>query len=102
MKVDAILVLMLLVATALAQKTDCEKFVEKLISDLVDFKFDDLPLPSLMYSGTTTNNPGMMEECTDANFSYFLVSLKFQLRSALPKFDLCAPRLLSHQPTFAP
>ena len=33
---------------------------------------------------------------------YFLVSLKFQLRSALPKFDLCAPRLLSHQPTFAP
>ena len=95
MKVNAILVLMLLVATALAQKTDCEKFVEKLISDLVDFKFDDLPLPSLMYSGITTNNPGMMEECTDANFSYFLVSLKNENTSTNTFTGLCAPQQCS-------
>ena len=36
--------------------------------------FSSLPLPSIMYSGITNNNPGQMLECQEKNYSYFLVT----------------------------
>lgn len=61
MKAQATLILALLLTTvAVAQQTKCEQFVEKLINDIIDMKLSSLPLPSIMYSGITTNNPGQM------------------------------------------
>lgn len=91
MGIKAFLIGLLILGTAWAQKTDCEKFVEKLISDIIDMDFKELPLPSVMYSGITTNNPGQMEECRNANYSYYLVYLKNETTGTNTFTGLCVP-----------
>ena len=91
----AFLMILLIMGAAWAQKTDCEKFVEKLISDIIDLNFKDLPLPSVMYSGITTNNPGQMEECRSANYSYYLVYLKNEDTDTNTFTGLCVPNQCS-------
>lgn len=66
----------LLLLTVQGQITECSAYVEKLINDILDFKITALPIPSLMYSGTTTNDPGQLDQCLASNYSYYLVFIK--------------------------
>ena len=86
-----LLALLLLVVLGSAQETECEKFVKKLINDIIDMKFTSLPLPSIMYSGITTNNPGQMLECGQANYSYYLVYIKNETTMTDTFTGLCMP-----------
>lgn len=81
----------LFIVSSLGQKTECDRYVEKLINDILDFKIAEIPLPSIMYSGKTANNPGQMEECQASNYSYYLVFLK-NITSRTESFTgLCMP-----------
>lgn len=87
----SLVLLLSILIMSLGQQTDCEKYVEKLIQDIIDFNIADLPLASIMYSGITTNNPGQMEECMNSvNNSYYLVEIK---NSSQPSTytGLCVP-----------
>lgn len=86
-----VLLLAILTFTS-AQTTECEKYVEKLIQDILDFNLTGLPLPSVMYSGITTNNPGQMEECQEEpHYSYYLVNIKNYDTSSYTFTGICVP-----------
>lgn len=59
----AIICIFFLLALSSSQQTNCEKYVDQLISNIIKFNFTSIPVPSILYSGITTNNPGQMEEC---------------------------------------
>jgi hypothetical protein len=51
-------------------------------------------LPSLMYSGITTNNPGQFYECQQqTNFSYYLVTIKNTTTNINSFTGICVPSL---------
>jgi hypothetical protein len=51
----------------------------------------DIPLPSLMYSGFTTNNPGQKLECLTAQYSYFFVYIKHPTIQMNTYTGICVP-----------
>jgi hypothetical protein len=56
-----ILIILLQIWPSASQKTECVQYVENLINDILDLKITSIPLPSIMYSGITPNNPGQIE-----------------------------------------
>lgn len=70
---STIILLGILLSISSAQKTICEQIILEPVKDIMKLNFSSLPLPSIMYSGITNNNPGQMMECQDKNYSYFLV-----------------------------
>ena len=57
-----------------------------------------IPLPSIMYSGITTNNPGQFYECQQqSNFSYYLVTIKNTTTNINSFTGICVPEQCSKE-----
>ncbi len=41
----------------------------------MELNLQDIPLPTVIYSGITTNNPGQKYECENSNYNYYLASM---------------------------
>jgi hypothetical protein len=74
-----VVLVVLLLALALAGPTykTCDDFVDAIIANISRGDFAKLPLPSIMYSGITSNNPGQKYECEHKSgpvpYNYYLV-----------------------------
>ena len=68
-----ILIFLLVLWLGTCQETPCQHLILQPFKDIMKLNFSSLPLPTIMYSGITNNNPGQMSECQDSNYSYFLV-----------------------------
>lgn len=75
----------LFVGTLASQK--CEQY----IADLIHSRLATLQNITILYSGLAVNNPGQMEECTRANFSYFLIYLPNKPPQLSAFTGLCIP-----------
>ncbi|MCB0368946.1 MAG: hypothetical protein KDD45_05700 [Bdellovibrionales bacterium] len=60
MKGFEILILVLLAVSATSKYSTCIEYIEALYKSIKNQDFAALPLPTIMYSGITTNNPGQM------------------------------------------
>lgn len=94
------LILTLIMLTLLPQPTspqitECTSYVKQLINDILDFKITSIPIPSLMYSGITTNNPGQMHECLSSNYSYYLIFVKNNTLMMDYFTGICVPKQCS-------
>ena len=79
-RLSILLVLVLLVGVNSSYNT-CKEYIEALSKSIFQQDYTALPLPTIMYSGITTNNPRQMYECEHKTalgdpYHYFLVGFK--------------------------
>lgn len=55
-----ILIALTLLFSTTAANSGCILYLKTLFSDLLNQNYAALPIPTIMYSGITTNNPGQM------------------------------------------
>lgn len=58
-RLSIVLLLALIVGTSSSFNT-CKEYIEALSRSIFQQDYAALPLPTIMYSGITTNNPGQM------------------------------------------
>ena len=61
-KLTLFLIALFIVATNSAYTT-CLQYIDAITNIVVNQNYASLPLPTIMYSGITTNNPGQKYEC---------------------------------------
>lgn len=61
MKALFYLLLVVMLPLVMGQKTICQDLLRQPIRDIKNLNFTSLPIPFLMYSGITTNNPGQLQ-----------------------------------------
>ena len=90
------LLLVLLAVTASASYQSCQQYIEALTKSIYNMDLTALPLPTIMYSGITTNNPGQMYECehkTAASdlYHYLLIGFKNSTNNVETFTGICVP-----------
>ena len=55
-----IILTLLLVASVTSSNSGCMTYIKTLLDSFVNQDYAALPIPTIMYSGITTNNPGQM------------------------------------------
>jgi hypothetical protein len=95
------LVLSLAVIIQSAENDNCMKYISTLVQSIVGQNYAALPIPTIMYSGITTNNPGQMYECEHKSgadpFEYMLVSFKNSTNNVETFTGICVPSSCSKE-----
>lgn len=61
----------------------------------MNFNLMNLPLPVIMYSGISTNNPGQFKECNNAHFNYYLIYMQNKTQGMDIFTSVCMPKQCS-------
>lgn len=80
--------------------SSCLEYIQTLKGSIFNQDFAALPLPTIMYSGITTNNPGQKYECEHKTsigdpYHYFLVGFKNSTTNVETFTGVCVPKKCS-------
>ena len=92
-----ILLLCLLAVAVNSSSSSCLDYINALKGSIFNQDYTSLPLPTIMYSGITTNNPGQMYECQHKTmigdpYHYFLVGFKNSTTNVETFTGICVPK----------
>jgi hypothetical protein len=92
----SIVLLVLLLVGVSSSYTTCQEYIEAMSRSIFNQNYTALPLPTIMYSGITTNNPGQMYECEHKTsigdpYHYFLVGFKNVTNNVETFTGICVP-----------
>ena len=87
----------LLVASVSSSTSTCLEYILALKGSILTQDYAALPLPTIMYSGITTNNPGQKYECEHKTmigdpYHYFLVGFKNSTNNVETFTGVCVPK----------
>lgn len=74
----------------------CKDYIQAVTTSALQMNISKIPIPTIMYSGITTNNPGQKYECeykTPANdpYHYFLIGFKNNTNKINTFTGVCIP-----------
>jgi len=95
-KIIALLFLLLFIAHTTPTASLCQSYLKMLSPSIYTSNLPDLPIPSLMYSGFSTNNPGQKYECENKTppndpYHYFLIGMKNTTVNVNTFMGICMP-----------
>ena len=81
MNILTLLLSLIILSAVNTANSGCTLYLRTLFESVLSQNYAALPLPTIMYSGITTNNPGQMYECEHKTsaadpFHYMLVNFK--------------------------
>ena len=91
-----LLCLILFITQTTSAAPPCQSYLKMFSPSLLTADLPDIPIPTLMYSGLATNNPGQKYECehkTAPNdpYHYFLIGMKNTSINVNTFTGLCVP-----------
>ena len=101
-KTITLLYLILVIIQSTTAASLCQSYLKVFSPSLLTADLPEIPIPTLMYSGLATNNPGQKYECehkTAPNdpFHYFLIGMKNTSINVNTFTGLCVPASCSKE-----
>lgn len=95
-KLIALLSLLLIIVHSIPTASICQSYLKMLSPSISTSDLPNIPIPSLMYSGFSTNNPGQKYECENKTppndpYHYFLVGIKNTTINVDTFMGICMP-----------